>query len=47
MGFSSRMVASRVEERIEDMPAQGKEKTNHVLMKVWTNQRNEGVRKMQ
>lgn len=45
VGFSTWMVASRVEERIKDMSAQGTEKIDHVWMEVWTkwDQKNEGV----
>lgn len=35
MSSSTRMVASRVEERIKDMSAQGKEKMDHVWIEVW------------
>lgn len=35
--FSTRMVASLLEERIKDMSVQGKEKIHHVWgMEVWT-----------
>lgn len=47
MGFLPGMVAGRVEERIKDMSAQGKEKIGHVWMEVWTkwDQKNEGAGK--